>query len=131
MAEHPEAPTLGVRYGQLTACPNTPNCVSSQSSDRRHYVPPIEYSGSVDNVKARLLEALDRSGKVSFLANSADYIRCEFHTRFANFVDDVECYLPGDANTIHIRSASRVGKYDFGANRRRVERIRRNFHTIP
>lgn len=128
---HNEAPELGVRYGQLTACPDTPNCVSSQSSDRRHYVPPIEYKGTRDNAKARLLESLDRSGNVSFVADSPDYVRCEFHTRFMNFVDDVECYLPSDSNVIHIRSSSRVGKYDFGTNRRRVDRIRRNFHSIP
>jgi uncharacterized protein (DUF1499 family) len=131
MAEQPEAPTLGVRYGQLTACPDSPNCVSSQSADRRHYVPPIEYSGSLDNAKARLMEALDRSGKVSFTANEPTYVRCEFQTRLMNFVDDVECYLPEDEKVIHVRSASRVGRYDFGANRRRVERIRRTFHSIP
>lgn len=131
MSNEPEAPSLGVNHGQLTACPDTSNCVSSQSADRRHYVPPIEYTGSRDNAKARLLEALDRSGNVAFLSDRPDYVRCEFKTRFLNFVDDVECYLPSDVNAIHIRSASRVGKYDFGTNRRRVEKIRRNFHFIP
>jgi uncharacterized protein (DUF1499 family) len=131
MAEQPEAPTLGIRYGQLTACPETATCVSSQSSDRRHYVPPIEYSGSIDNAKARLLEALDRSGKADFVADAPEYVRCEFHRRFTDAVDDVECYLPPDEPVIHIRSASRTGRVDFGANRRRVERIRRNFRAIP
>jgi uncharacterized protein (DUF1499 family) len=131
MANQPEAPTLGISYGQLTACPETANCVSSQSSDRRHYVPPIEYSGSLDNAKARLLEALDRSGRADFVSDSPEYVRCEFHGRFTNSVDDVECYLPPDEPVIHIRSASRSRKYDFGANRRRVERIRRNFRSIP
>ncbi len=132
MAEqHEEGPELGVRHGQLAACPDSANCVSSQSSDRRHYVPPIEYSGTRDNAKARLLESLDRSGTVSFVADSPDYVRCEFRTRLLSFVDDVECYLPSDECVIHIRSASRVGRFDFGTNRRRIERIRRNFRAIP
>jgi uncharacterized protein (DUF1499 family) len=131
MPDQPEAPTLGVSYGQLTACPDTANCVSSQSSDRRHYVPPIEYSGSIDNAKARLLEALDRSGKADFVSDSPQYVRCEFHGRLTSAVDDVECYLPPDEPVIHIRAACRSRKFDFGANRRRVERIRRNFRSIP
>jgi uncharacterized protein (DUF1499 family) len=32
---------LGVRDGQLTPCPNTPNCVSSQSSDAVHKIEPL------------------------------------------------------------------------------------------
>ena len=43
------------------------------------------------------------------------------------FVDDLEFYLDRLEKKIHVRSASRVGKYDFGANRRRVEAIRRAF----
>ena len=40
---------------------------------------------------------------------------------------DVEFYLPAGDNAIHVRSASRVGYWDLGTNRRRVETIRRSF----
>ncbi|MCY7282827.1 MAG: DUF1499 domain-containing protein, partial [Cyanobacteria bacterium CAN_BIN43] len=30
--------TLGVKDGKLTACPGTPNCVSSQASDAEYKV---------------------------------------------------------------------------------------------
>ena len=39
-------------------------------------------------------------------------------------IDDVEFYFPPDERIIHVRSESRTGYYDFGANRRRVERLR-------
>jgi len=42
------------------------------------------------------------------------------------FVDDVEFFFP-DTAVIHMRSASRVGYSDFGANRKRLEKIRQRF----
>ncbi|MDI9554865.1 MAG: DUF1499 domain-containing protein, partial [Pseudomonadota bacterium] len=43
------------------------------------------------------------------------------------FVDDVEFLFDDAAKLIHVRSASRVGVYDFEVNRNRVEDIRRRF----
>jgi uncharacterized protein (DUF1499 family) len=43
------------------------------------------------------------------------------------FVDDLELRLSVDDGRIHIRSASRVGNSDLGANRKRVERLRERF----
>jgi uncharacterized protein (DUF1499 family) len=39
-------------------------------------------------------------------------------------VDDVEFYFDGKAGLIHVRSASRLGRRDFGVNRARVEALR-------
>ncbi|RQW79161.1 MAG: DUF1499 domain-containing protein, partial [Methylococcus sp.] len=32
---------LGVTNGTLTACPDSPNCVSSQAGDERHRIEPL------------------------------------------------------------------------------------------
>lgn len=53
-----------------------------------------------------------------------DYLHVEFTSAIWRFVDDVVFTVDGVARLIHVRSASRVGHYDFGANRRRVEAIR-------
>jgi uncharacterized protein (DUF1499 family) len=53
-----------------------------------------------------------------------DYIHTEFSSRFFKFVDDVEFVLDGGTRRIDYRSASRIGYYDFGVNRRRLETIR-------
>ena len=45
------------------------------------------------------------------------------------FVDDVDFVLYAKARVIHLRSASRVGHYDFGVNRKRVEAIRAAFEA--
>jgi uncharacterized protein (DUF1499 family) len=39
-------------------------------------------------------------------------------------VDDVEFQLVPEERLMHVRSASRVGYWDLGVNRRRVERLR-------
>ena len=39
-------PKLGMDNGQLIPCPDKPNCVSTQATDKPHYVQPIEYSGT-------------------------------------------------------------------------------------
>jgi uncharacterized protein (DUF1499 family) len=64
------------------------------------------------------------------LTVQANYIHAEFTSAVFKFVDDVEFYfLVKDVNTtiIHIRSASRVGYSDLGANRKRIEKIRAKF----
>ena len=53
------------------------------------------------------------------------YVHAEFTTRLMRYVDDVEfLILDGADDEIALRSASRVGYGDMGANRARVERIR-------
>ncbi|MFK7778444.1 MAG: DUF1499 domain-containing protein, partial [Gimesia sp.] len=49
----------------------------------------------------------------------------EFRSLCFRFVDDVEFLIDSGQNMIQVRSASRVGHSDFGANRKRIESIRR------
>ncbi|MNR58817.1 hypothetical protein D3C85_1799120 [compost metagenome] len=51
------------------------------------------------------------------------YLRAEFTSLVFRFVDDVE-FLIGEQQ-IDVRSASRLGHSDFGVNRERIERLRR------
>ncbi|XSG81072.1 MAG: DUF1499 domain-containing protein [Methyloligella sp. ZOD6] len=54
--------------------------------------------------------------------NSLGYIQAEAHTMFMGFTDDVGVEVVGDAATatIDVRSISRYGNHDFGANAARV-----------
>ena len=40
------------------------------------------------------------------------------------FVDDVEFWVDPAAGVVQVRSASRVGRKDFGVNRARIENVR-------
>ena len=114
-----ERPTnLGVSQEKLSPCPETPNCVSSFSSAEENKIKPL--SGSIIEIKA-LLEKMDR---VSIIIEEQDYLYAEFKSSILGFVDDVEFYFNPNENLIHVRSASRIGKSDFGVNRKRIEEIR-------
>jgi uncharacterized protein (DUF1499 family) len=55
---------------------------------------------------------------------TADYLHAQSRSLLFRFVDDIEFQLRADEQLIAVRSASRIGYYDWGVNRRRVERIR-------
>lgn len=115
---------LGVRDGRLAPCPISPNCVSSQSSNAEHAVAPLSFSGAIPDAQARLTQVLLGMKRVRIVTDTGDYIHAEFTSALFRFVDDVEFWFDAHAKVIQVRSASRLGKYDLGKNRKRVEEIR-------
>ncbi len=123
-------PKLGVKNGELTPCPKTPNCVSSQAQDKEHFIEPIKFAGSQQQAHDRLLQIIESEKRTKIITDQQDYIHVEFTSALFRFVDDVEFYFPenkADETIIHTRSASRVGSSDLGVNRKRIERIRSKF----
>jgi len=112
---------------RLSPCPDSPNCVSSQSTDEAHFIEPLHYSGSRDDARQKLIAILEGMNRVRLARVDTDYIHAEFRSSVFRFVDDVNFWFPPDKPIIHVKSASRKGYYDFGANRRRVERLREAF----
>jgi uncharacterized protein (DUF1499 family) len=109
---------------KLSPCPDSPNCVSSQSTDEAHLIEPLHYSGRPADARQKLIDILESINRVRFAKVERDYIHAEFRSSVFRFVDDVKFWFPPDKPIIHVKSASRKGYYDFGANRRRVERLR-------
>lgn len=121
--------TLGVNDGKLSGPKATPNSVLSEGVDSGHpaYVAPIPFSGDPQAAIARLgtiIQALDR---VTIVRADADYMHVEFRSKTMGYIDDFEARVDSQANVIHVRSASRLGRRDMGINRARVEMIRRKF----
>ena len=124
-------PKLGINNSELTPCPETPNCVNSQADSEKHYIQPINYAGTQQEAHDRLLQILESEKRTKILTVQENYIQVEFTSALFRFVDDVEFYFPevqDDETVIHLRSASRVGHSDLGANRKRIERIRSEFY---
>ena len=117
-------PNLGVRDGQLSSCPSKPNCVSSQAADADHFVAPLSFPVHAEVAQRALLEVLPQMEGAKVVTNEAFYTRAEFTSKTMKYVDDVEFVVDPLSNIIHLRSASRLGYSDMGANRRRVEDIR-------
>jgi uncharacterized protein (DUF1499 family) len=115
---------LGVKDGQLAPCPDSPNCVSSQSTDENHTIAPLMYSGSPDSARLHLKTLIQSQSHTKLVSENNGYLHVEFKIRLFGFVDDVEFYFDEDNKVVHVRSASRLGYWDLGVNRRRVEKIR-------
>ena len=119
--------TTGMQNNRLKPCPDSPNCVSSFETDPSHYVEPLHYQGSAADARQKLLSILNSTKRVKVVTSEENYIHAEFTSLVFRFVDDVEFYLDEKDPVIHVRSASRVGYSDLGANRKRMEAIRRQF----
>ncbi|MEA5466614.1 DUF1499 domain-containing protein [Leptothoe sp. PORK10 BA2] len=117
---------IGLHDTQLSGCPASPNCVSSNaaSDDGEHYIAPLAYTAGQDAVKAQLVAILQNQPRTKIVEQTDDYIRVEFTSRLMGFVDDTEFYFLPDGHTIVMRSAARLGESDLGVNRRRLEQFR-------
>ena len=117
---------LGAKDGRLAPPKRTPNCVSSQAdpADTEHYIAPIPFKGTtVEAMVAakREIEAMERS---RIIREERGYLYAEFRSKLLGYVDDLELLFDEKAGVFHVRSASRLGRRDFGVNRKRVELLR-------
>jgi uncharacterized protein (DUF1499 family) len=118
---------LGVHDARLAAPKRTPNNVNSQigkNADPEHYIEPLRYSGDTRQAWAALRQVIDGMQRVKVVKSEPNYLYAEFTTKLMGYVDDTEFYLDEKAGVIHVRSASRLGRSDFGVNRGRIESIR-------
>jgi uncharacterized protein (DUF1499 family) len=84
---------LGVNGGRLAACPDSLNCVSSQSADPGHTIDPLHYTETTEKARAALTEVLSGMKRVRIVLSGEQYLRAEFTSAFFRFVDDVEFSL--------------------------------------
>jgi uncharacterized protein (DUF1499 family) len=123
-------PKLGIHNGQFMPCPDKPNCVNSQATNKEHFIQPLQFIGTSQDAQKRLLQILKSLDRTKIIVTQDNYIQVEFTSKFFRFTDDVEFYFPATKTeqiTIYFRSASRIGHSDLGANRKRIEQIRNKF----
>jgi uncharacterized protein (DUF1499 family) len=116
---------VGLSDGKLSECPDSPNCVSSQTVKKDHFVDPFSYNGSYSEAKQALLSIVSSLPRTKIIADNDRYVHVTFSSRIMRFVDDVEFLFDDTNKHIHVRSASRVGYSDMGVNRKRVEDLRK------
>jgi uncharacterized protein (DUF1499 family) len=124
---------LGVKEGRLAPPKPTPNCVSSQAdaADAEHYIAPIPFKGAAAQAMAAARKAVEGMQGASVIRHEGGYLYAEYRTQIMRFVDDVEFFFDEKAGLLHVRSASRLGRRDFGVNRARVEAIRARIEGRP
>ena len=113
------SPGLGVHEGRLKTCPASPNCVSSYAEDETHAIAPLQGDQLTLVKLGQHIASLDGTELVE---QKDDYLHITYKSRLFGFVDDLELYF--DGSVIQLRSASRVGYSDLGANRKRIQALR-------
>ncbi|UCD67667.1 MAG: DUF1499 domain-containing protein [Betaproteobacteria bacterium] len=118
------ASSLGLTDSGLSACPSSPNCVCSDESGTAQTIEPLRLSIAAEDAWPLVQQTVRNLPRTRMVSNTSDYIHAECASSLFGFVDDLELNLRPDDRIIAVRSASRLGYYDFGANRRRVETLR-------
>lgn len=128
------ATPLGVVNGRLQPPSMTANSVSSQANlypdhPQRSYaqMAPLAFSGRGPTAMHHLAEVLRGMDQTTVVIERDDYLYAQSTTPWLKFTDDIEFWLDGPTSTIQFRSASRLGRKDFGVNRTRMETIRALF----
>lgn len=108
---------------KLTLCPSSPNCVSTEALDEKQRVAPffLARTDSWSEIKSTVL-SLPRTKLTRELEN---FLHVECRSALLGFVDDLEVELQVAQSVLAVRSGARTGSYDFGVNRRRVEKLRK------
>jgi uncharacterized protein (DUF1499 family) len=127
MSSRPD--NLGAKEGRLAGCPGSPNCVSTEATDDEHSIAPLTFDGTAEEAMARLKGVVQQMPRSVVVTASESYLHAEFTTLFFRYTDDVEFQVDAKVDTIRMRSASRTGYSDLGANRTRVEAIRTAFES--
>ena len=124
---------LGVTDGRLAPPKRTPNSVSSQAdaADAEHYIAPIPFKGDAAAAMAAVRKAVESMTGSTVIRQEGNYLYAEFRTRIVRYVDDVEFLFDAKAGVIDVRSASRLGRRDFGVNRARIEAVRARIEGRP
>ncbi len=110
---------------EIKTCPSSPNCVSSMTVSKKHYMEPWTYQGE----KAALMETLKSKvlslPRAKLVDESSDYYHFIFTSKIFRFKDDVWFFFDEEAKVIHFKSASRTGRSDFGVNGERLATIKK------
>jgi len=115
----------------LDPCPSSPNCVSTQAptDDRQHHMPVIPFTIPTQAVVHAIMDVIAEHPRTRIVSRDTHYVHAEFRSRLFRFVDDVEFVVDPTEHVVHFRSAARVGRSDFGVNRRRMEELSRTLHA--
>jgi uncharacterized protein (DUF1499 family) len=122
---------IGVNNERLKPPSKTRNSVSSQAHLHTDHVQmqyasieplPFKNNNAAASMQA-LIAVLKTMPGVTIVDAKPDYIYAHSQTKVLKFVDDVEFWVNPAKGVIEARSASRLGREDFGVNRKRMDAI--------
>jgi uncharacterized protein (DUF1499 family) len=97
--------------------------VCSDATEKKHYIEPYQLKVKPSKGWKILKEVISSLPRMTITSATNNYLHAQARSRIFGFIDDIEFQLRPQQNIIAIRSAARLGYYDFGVNRRRIEEI--------
>ena len=115
----------GLVNSKLSPCPDKPNCICTEyPEDESHFTEAITFTEKSTKILTHAIEnAIQDTGGI-IINQQADYIYATYTSSIFRYVDDFEIRIDYKKKLIHIRSASRVGHSDMGANLKRIENFK-------
>jgi len=108
----------------LKDCPQTPNCQGSESTRSSQMVDRFPLTIPAEQAIDKLAGVVSTQAGVAIVSRDSRYLHVTFTTSVMAYVDDVEFLVSDDNVSVQVRSASRLGKSDLGANGKRIESLR-------
>lgn len=124
-----KAEQLGLLDGRLRPCPSSPNCVSSKANDITQQVESFQLQVAPEEAWTVVKQTIPALPRTQLISENDDYLHAERRSAVFGFIDDLELLLIPEQQQIAVRSAARLGYYDFGANRKLVEELRRQLRA--
>lgn len=120
------APSQPASDAGLPACGVLPNCVNSESAGGSQAVAPLDATAEQWRQLKRWIASQQNW---TITADTGDFLQAVVKTPLMRYRDDVQLLFVEDAGVIQVRSSSRLGIGDMGANRKRVEMLRRQLEN--
>ena len=77
-----------------------------------------------EKVFKELIQILENTPRLKIIKKEKFYIHAIATSRIMKFVDDIEIKNLNQENIFQVKSSSRLGIYDLGVNKRRVQTLR-------
>jgi uncharacterized protein (DUF1499 family) len=108
----------------IGSCPASPNCVSSDATDKKHLIQPFQLATTAEKAWPIVIEVIMQLPRSNIVRQTDSFLAVECRSAVFGFVDDLKLQLRVSEGIIAVYSASRIGYSDFGVNRDRIEVLR-------
>lgn len=108
----------------LGDCTNTSNCEVSSGGRSSKSVDEFSITLAPAEAVARMARIVESVPGMKVEQYNERYLHATSTSKIMRFVDDVEFLINDNENALLVRSASRLGKSDLGANAKRIANLR-------
>jgi len=108
----------------IVPCPTSPNCVSSDATDKMQHISPFQLATSAEKAWPIVQEVIIQIPRCNIVQQTDSFLQVECRSAVFGFVDDLKLQLRASQGIIAVYSGSRFGYSDFGVNRDRIEVLR-------